>query len=32
MENGIYAHFNTSKGKIIVQLTFEKPLAPSGIL
>ena len=24
MENGIYAHFNTSKGKIIVQLTFEK--------
>jgi len=24
MENGIYAHFNTSKGKIIVQLTFDK--------
>lgn len=24
MENGIYAHFNTEKGKIIVQLTFDK--------
>ena len=24
MENGIYAHFNTNKGKITVQLTFEK--------
>jgi peptidylprolyl isomerase len=24
MENGIYAHFNTEKGKIIVQLAFDK--------
>ncbi|MBZ9778279.1 peptidylprolyl isomerase [Psychroflexus sp. CAK8W] len=24
MKNGIYAHFNTEKGKIIVQLTFDK--------
>lgn len=24
MENGIYAHFNTEKGKITVQLTFDK--------
>jgi peptidylprolyl isomerase len=24
MENGIYAHFNTSKGKITVQLAFDK--------
>jgi len=24
MENGIYAHFNTGKGKITVQLTFDK--------
>jgi peptidyl-prolyl cis-trans isomerase A (cyclophilin A) len=24
MENGIYAHFNTSKGKIIVKLTHDK--------
>ncbi|MFN2261561.1 MAG: peptidylprolyl isomerase [Psychroflexus sp.] len=24
MENAIYAHFNTNKGKITVQLTFEK--------
>jgi peptidylprolyl isomerase len=24
MENGLYAHFNTSKGKITVQLTYDK--------